>query len=456
MRKLLATILALPLLASGAFAAYRVLQRDYRYHELVRLGDGFLSDDLPVEASRSYGTAIALKPDEPLAYVKRADAERRQGNLGRALEDVERAAALSDDVLLVSSRLADLLYESERFDEAALHYQKVLALVPDSPSVLYQLGLTHFRAGRAAEAIEALNRAADQRRDFWEAYYLRGAVFLSIGGAGEAESDFRTALDLAPEASPAREALIELYLDQKSPERALPLVEQEIGAHPELPAPHLRLADVHRLAGRIAEAIDAVGQALEKDPNLPAAYLRLGELWLDEAGERGDAVAAEKAVAALTTVAKMDPSSGVAALALGRAYLALGDEERGFAELKRASKATPVPAEALRLLGDLYLARKNPTEAVTAYHVYLKLNGDSPVVLERLGDAYVESGDPRRGAELYLRLAALEPRRVTLLVKAARAYLMVGDEDAAVQTCRRGLAANPENQALTELLSRLR
>ncbi len=456
MRKLLATLLALPLLASGAYAAYRLLERDYRYHELVRAGDKLLAMDMPVEASRTFGGAIGLKPREPLAYVKRADAEHRQGNLARALEDVERAGALSDDVLLVSSRLAELLYESERFDEAALHYEKVLAHVPDSPEILYRLGLTHFRAGRAAEALEALNAAADRKRDFWEAYYLRGAVFLSIGGAAEAESDFRTALDLAPDSDLAREALIELYIDQRRPEDALVLVESQIAAHPDEARTYLRLAEVHRLSARNADAIEAVGRALDKNPDLPDAYLRLGELWLDEAGERGDTVAAEKAVAALSNVVKMDPSSGDAALALGRAHLALGDEEQGFAELQQASQATPVPAEALRLLGDLYRARKNPAEAVTAYHVYLKLSGDSPVVLESLGDAYVESGSPQLGAEVYLRLAGLEPRRVAPLVKAARAYLLAGDRESAAQACRRGLAASPENQALTELLAETR
>jgi tetratricopeptide (TPR) repeat protein len=458
MRKLLATLLALPLLASGAFAAYRLLERDYRYHELVRDGDRLLASDMAVEASRSFTGAIGLKPDEPLAYVKRADAERRQGNLARALEDVEKAGALSGDVLLVSSRLADLLYESERFDEAALHYEKILAHVPDSPGILYQLGLTHFRAGRAAEAIEVLNAAADRTRGFWEAYYLRGAVFLSIGGDSEAESDFQAALRTSPDAGLAREALIELYIEQRRPEEALALLEEEIAAHPDDARPYLRLADVHRLSRRNADAIEAVGKALDRNPDLPEAYLRLGELWLDEAGERGDSVAAEKALAALSNVVKMDPSNGDAALALGQTYLSLGDQELGFAQLQRASQATPVPAEALRLLGDLYRARKNPTEAVTAYHVYLKLNGDSPLVLERLGDAYVESGNPQMGAEVYLRLAELEPRRVTPLAKAARAYLLVGDRDSAAQTCRRGLAANPENQALTELLaeSRLR
>jgi tetratricopeptide (TPR) repeat protein len=455
MRKLFFAILALPLVAAGAVAAYRAFERDHRYHELVRLGDDLLRDALPVEASRSYGAAIALRPDEPLAYLKRADAERQQGNLGQGLEDIEMARTLSDDVLLVSSRLAELLYDSGRFDEAALHYEKVLSLAPDSPEVLYRLGLAHFRAGRAADAIEALNQAADGRRNFWEAYYLRGAVFLSIGGTSEAESNFKAALEMAPDAGLAREALIALYLDRARPEEALELIEDEIAARPGEARPYLHLADAHRLSGRTAEAIEAVRRALENDPNVPEAYLRLGELWLDEAGERGDAVEAEKALAALSNVVKMDPGSGAAALALGRAYLALGDDERGFSELLRASQATPVPPEALRLLGDLYRRRKNPAEAVTAYHVYLKLAGDSAMVLESLGDAYVESGNPRMGAEVYLRLAALEPMQVTPLAKAARAFLAAGDDESAEIACRRGLAANPENQALTEILSRL-
>jgi hypothetical protein len=70
--------LLLPLLASGAFAAYRVLERDYRYHELVRLE---MTSSRTTRARRGLPELrrrVGLKPNEPLAYVKRADAERRQ------------------------------------------------------------------------------------------------------------------------------------------------------------------------------------------------------------------------------------------------------------------------------------------------------------------------------------------------------------------------------------------
>lgn len=456
MKKLLLGVVVLPLLAGAALAGYRALSRDYRYFQLVQLGDQLLAEGLPFQASRTYGTAIGVRPAELIAYIKRAEAERRQGNLSPAVEDLEKAGSLSTDVLLVSRRLADIYDELGRFDDAALHYERVLALDPESPEVLEKLGLVYFRAGREAEAIEALNRAASSRTGSWEPFYLRGAVFRSLGGLDEAEADFLRALELAPDAALARTALIELYLDTEQASKSMPLVHAEIDDNPGAAQPYLHLADVHRLAGHSIDAIEAVALALEQDPNLPAAYLRLGELWLEEGSSGDDPVALEKAVTALESVAKMDPSNGRAALALGRAYLAMGDEPRGFAELQRAGVATPVQAEAHRLLGDLYRARGNHTEAVTAYHVFLMLKGDSPAVLERLGDAYFELGNPTIAAEIYVKLSEIEPRRVTPLVKAARAYLSSGDPDSAARACRRGLVDNPENEALLSLLDQSR
>ena len=449
MRRWFLALLAGSVLVGVVSVGYRVLGRDYRYFQLVKLGDELLEESLPFQASRTYGSAMAIKPDDAIAYIKRAEAEQRQGNFSPAIADLEHAARLSSDVLLVSLRLAELYYEVERFDEAAAQYERALELDPSEANVLYKLALVRFRGGREAEALDALNRAAALREGFWEAYFLRGAVFRALGGLDEAEADFLRALTLRPEAKRARKALIDLYIENRQTDKAMALVRDEIDANPEAPEPYLHLADVHAIAGRNADAIEAVGLALEQNPNLPAAYLRLGELWLEEA----TLGATEKAVAALESVVKMDPANGHAALTLGQTYLAMDDEARGFAELKRATQATPIPAEAHRLLGDLYRTRKNHAEAVTAYHVFLKLRGDTPAVLERLGDTYIELDNPSMAAEAYLKLASLEPRRVTPLVKAARSQLASGDPDAAVRTCRRGLATNPENQALLRLLS---
>jgi tetratricopeptide (TPR) repeat protein len=312
--------------------------------------------------------------------------------------------------------------------------------------------LACYRAGRESEAIEALERATAIQEDFPTAYYLRAAIYRSLGKDKEAEADFLKTLELRPDTDEARSALIEMYLDNKDPQKALKLVQEEIDQQPQDPTSYLHLADVHRLRGRHDEAVEAVQLALEQDPNLPQAYLRLGELWLEEGTKRGDHVAMEKAVQALDSAAKMDPDNGRATLALGRACLAIGDEERGFSELQRAAEATPIQAEAHRLLGDLYRNRGNYGEAITAYHIYLKLKGETPAVLEKMADAYVGMEDFGNAAMTYLQVASLEPNRVTPYIKAARAWLAAGEPTEARRICRRGLSTNPQNEALQSLL----
>ncbi len=432
---------------------YQVFSRDYRYVELIKLGDQLLQEDLPFQAARTYESAINLSPNKELGYLKRAAAHQKQGDLKRALEDLLTVSEVSPDTLTVSLRLADIYHARGQFDDATTYYAKALALDPDSQSILYQLGMACFRAGRESEALEALTRAIEVQEDFFGAYYLRAAIHRSLGQDGEAESDYLKVLELRSESDEARSALIELHLENEDSVKAMKIVQEEIDRQPQEPTSYLHLADVHRLQGQHDEAIAAVGLALEQDPNLPQAYLQLGELWLGEGIRRGDHVALEKAVQALSSAAEMDPANGRAALALGRACLAIDDEERGSSELQRASEATPIQAEAHRLLGDIYQNRGNYAEAVTAYLIYLKLVGETPSVLERMGDAYSGMENFESAATTYLQVATLEPRRVLPFVKAARAWLAAGQPREAVRACRRGLSSSPENQILADLLA---
>jgi tetratricopeptide (TPR) repeat protein len=319
---------------------------------------------------------------------------------------------------------------------------------------LYKLGLSCFRAGQEDKAIDVLTLAIETQNEFAEAYYLRAAIFHALGRDAEAETDLLRTLTLRPEAGEARLALIELYMDMGKTTRALRVAREEIDRQPQAPSSYLLLAEVHRRRRRNDQAIEAVGLALEQDPNLPRAYLRLGQLWLEEGISRNDKVALEKAVAALESVSQLENENGPASLALGQAYLAIGDEDKAFDELQRAAEATPIEAEAHRELGDLYLGRENFAEAATAYHVYLKLGEQSPMVLERLGDAYIGMDSQSAAAETYLQLAAHSPNRIGPLVKAARAYLAAGEPRLAARVCEQGLATDAQNETLRDLLAR--
>ncbi|MFQ5792391.1 MAG: hypothetical protein ACE5JI_18130, partial [Acidobacteriota bacterium] len=112
-----AVVSVLLLAATGGVyvAAYQILSRDYRYLQLIKLGDQLLKEELPFQAARTYGSAINLRPDKALGYFKRAEARRRQGDLANGLEDLLKASELSPDEVTVSLRLGDLYYARSEF-----------------------------------------------------------------------------------------------------------------------------------------------------------------------------------------------------------------------------------------------------------------------------------------------------------------------------------------------------
>jgi len=85
----------------------------------------------------------------------------------------------------------------------------------------------------------------------------------------------------------------------------------------------------------------------------------------------------------------------------------------------------------------------------------LKLNGEEPSVVEKLGDAYMGMDNSATAADTYLQLVQLEPNRVIPYIKASRALVSIGNSREAIRVCQRGLAANPENEALQSLLAQL-
>jgi len=431
---------------------YGLVTRDYQYLQLIKLGDKLMAERLPYQAAGAYGSALGLRPEHALAYLKRAEAQRAQGDLASALKDLQKAGELSADKLTVHLRLADVYQAREEFDPAVHHYTEAVQLDPESPAVLYKLGLACYRSGREQDALQALDRALQLRSGFAEAHYLKAAVHRALKEFAEAETELGRALADAPDLEQARWALVELHVERGNAEKAIHLLEAEAARKLAGPVPFLQLADVYRRRGETGLAIEAVGQALARNPNLPEGYVRLGELWLEEGLWRNDRVALEKATAAFASATEMDRASGRAALGLGRAYLALGNEEKAYAELQRAAEARPVEPEAHRLIGDVYYDQGKLSEAITAYHVYRKLAGDTAVVLERLGDAYLKLQNPVEAAASYKEEAAIDSGNLTPLVKAARAYLAAGAPAEAVAACRQGLRLDPGHSELKSLL----
>jgi tetratricopeptide (TPR) repeat protein len=231
---------------------------------------------------------------------------------------------------LADARAAFARGEYDRAEALAL----AGAQPPRMGAALYLVGLSRFRAGRTAEALEAIDaasRAAD-RPDPGPWQYNRGACLYQLGRFEEAEASFTEAAALTP--SLASVALVNAgfaALDGGAPERAKALASRARAA-----GSGRELDLVEDLERHIAGATDA-------GPSTPD----------DRAAEdyrRGlaayDAGRFREAFESFQRAAAGDPSAGRYRLMVGAAELKLGRRSEARAELEQALRLVLDTSEA--------------------------------------------------------------------------------------------------------------
>jgi TolB-like protein/thioredoxin-like negative regulator of GroEL len=270
---------------------------------------GFTQES-PVRAERLLEEALAIDPDYAPAWVELAAVRYRYAGLGAPWDSiaphVEEAANRALEIDPRNARahgaLGALALHSGELREAARHHSRALALDPGDARVI----------GSAATVLMALNRLEESRALMLErirrdpvsvaGHQNLGLLEVALRRFEPAEKAFRTALELAPDASGIRSMLGSALLYQGRPEtglaatlddnapvwQALSLVEiyHELGRHEEsderlrwLIDNHARgtafnIAYVVAYRGEVDRAFEWLDRAIEyEDPGL-------AEIWV--------------------------------------------------------------------------------------------------------------------------------------------------------------------------------
>lgn len=147
-------------LARAAFWA-RELQADPGdAHASVGLSRALRALGRNDEAVQAAGVAVVMAPNDLEVLLEDARAKIGAGQAFYAIEGLRRAHTLAPADWRPVSLLGVALEQSERPDEAREAYDQALALSPDNPAVLSNLGLFRAARGETAQAETLLRRAA--------------------------------------------------------------------------------------------------------------------------------------------------------------------------------------------------------------------------------------------------------------------------------------------------------
>ena len=328
-----------------------------------RYGQVLRAHDFGAEANRCFAEAERLGPDEPRwPYLHGLTLVLTEP--GPGIERLERAVQLCDTGPAAPRlRLAEVLLEQGRLDEAESHLRQ--ALDHDPASCRARLGLAQVAFAREAWR-DGLKRLEGCLHDV---YCRKRAMTLSAEAWGR--------LNMAGSAAQLLKQAAALPDDQPWPDPFVQEVERlQVGQRQALAQ-----ADALARQGRGPEAVALLEETVRRHPDSGQAWLLLGQTWvrLKEPGRAEQALSRAVQVAPETVEAwfqlgvarfflgkvrsaadafreaiRLKPDHALAHFNLGHCLKQIGDADGAAAEFREALRCRPdyeAAREALRVLG---------------------------------------------------------------------------------------------------------
>ncbi len=251
-------------------------------------------------AVRAYQRGLVVEPENVELLNALGFALFQQGKSREAVAALEKALAADPKHWKAHNNMALAAIDLGELELAEAHYRESLAIEPQ-PAVYNDLGFVLEREGLTEEAEELYRKSLELEPESASAHYNLGARLLRRGEYAAAESHFRAALEVKPNA-------------------------QAYGG----------LGIVLSKQGRADEAIANLHAAIEADPEQPVAYDELGTILIEQGR-------LEEAESNYPLLVRKRPSAGAhqqladVLMRLGRA-----DEARREMEMAKASGAVEV------------------------------------------------------------------------------------------------------------------
>jgi tetratricopeptide (TPR) repeat protein len=377
--------------------AYQSAVRDRDYHELLTRGDAALQDDQTFDAIETYTTAIYLRPDSMLAYLRRGETYRRRGDLETAARDFQKAADLDPSATRPLEALGDVRYTQERFRRAAEIYAMRLRVDDRSPIVTQKLATALYRDGNIVGALAALEQAATLGNRPPEAFYLLGICLREQQRLPEAAGAFERAVALSPGLIPAREELADIYgalgrrADRLAQLEMLAVLDQE---HVER---HVAVGLAHAREGRIELALESLRTALDRAPDQSPIYGAIGRVWLDRSQPRDDRAPLHKALEALERVATSNGATSEVLTLYARALLLDNRADAAERVLLDATERFPVNPSAFleyAAVAERHHHLEAARDALIRYGAIAADDRDAPQRAWRIGTLSLRMNEP--------------------------------------------------------------
>jgi serine/threonine-protein kinase len=434
-------------------AARRETDPAKRQAALEALAKSAKVEELPAQALTRL--AGQLRPAQAMELLRRAQQQYPADfwvnhNLGMVLRNVtppEREDAVRYLTAAVALRpespgclmnLGLALRDKGQGDEAIACYLKVITLDPKYAEAHTNLGNALADKGKVDKAIASHRKAIALDPMLAGAYTNLGIVLRAKGQVEEAIASYRKAIDLDPKDALAHSNLGIALKGKGQLDAAIANYRKAIELDPKFSKAHTNLGNALADKGKVEEAIACHRKAIALDPKNASAHYNLGRVLRDK-GE------VEEAIACFHKAIELDLKHAKAHDNLGTALYGKGQFDEAIASYKKAIELQPQYAAAHRNLGFALKAKGLVDEAIASYHKAIEFDPNDARAHDGLGAILCEGKQEYDAAITCFRKAIeLDPRFAIPHYNLGKALQGKDQVDTAIASYRKAIELDPK------------
>jgi tetratricopeptide (TPR) repeat protein len=258
------------------------------------LGNIYLKQNQPENATAYYDSALAFNPNLPRAHLNLGIVQLRQGNLDSAGAEFARVMLLNPYEEKAYNNLATIYRLKKEYAKAVQFAKAAVQLRPNYGTAYSNLSLAYQALDLGDSAQQVLKQGLKILPDDQQLHYYLGEIYFGQHNLDLAEKEFRTALTTSGRVdiqtydlsgfgqtqaqtqdrlkAQAAYYLGLIWIERKDLPQAKAYFQQALRFKPDLTAAWANLGKISELEGNFSQAIDMYTQALAYDPNNAHSY----------------------------------------------------------------------------------------------------------------------------------------------------------------------------------------
>ena len=410
-----------------------------------------------------------------------ADYYAGSGQLDKAKAEFAALAAKYPKNLSVQKGYIRILLETKDFGAAQSVVTELMKKNSKDPEVAGLNGIVLLNAGKAADAVNALQSAVkDAPKDAFLQYWL-GRAALAKGDASVAEASFRQAATLNPSNVEAEEALAQIAGQRGDLNQLAEVANKTIAAVPRFPGGYVWRALVEMNHGAQDKAEADLKTAMSVAPNNPQAYLQLGRLrftqkrfpegvtLLEQALQYDpnafDALSlevaydlnqkqADKALARVNAQIAKSPGNSAFDDLLARLQIQSKNLDQAAATAQKAMQLNPADIDAVGLVAQTAMMRGQTASAVNAWQQWSNAHPNDANSVAVLGMLAEAQGDTGKAESYYRKALQINPQQYMAANNLAYRMLINGENvDVALGLAQTARRVSPNSASTADTLA---